>query len=67
MTRAKSIIKKTGDQVVDTGVIVKGVINVAPEDQLQAQFDMANIVLVSKGKMEKWRKDQDKLKQEMED
>jgi hypothetical protein len=28
---------------------------------------MAEIVLVSKSKMEKWRRDQDKLKQEMED
>lgn len=28
---------------------------------------MADIVLVSKTKMEKWRRDQEKLKQEMED
>lgn len=67
--RTKSTMKRK--ESVEEGkfesTIVKALPSVAPEDQIKAEFEMADIVLVSKTKMEKWRRDQEKLKQEMED
>lgn len=57
MSKSKSVVKKATDPKAGSDTIVRGIMNVAPEEQLKAQPEMADIVLVSKTKMEKWLKD----------
>lgn len=54
----KSLLKsKEPAKKVQDEVLAKGLITIAVEDQLRIDSELAQIVLVSKSKMEEWRRE----------